>query len=190
MKNDVLAWAGGRQPSKVVSKETLNHPGLIQMVSGLDVFQHTPMAYLRAYEALGIDIINRVPRNNAPPPTPQGQTRQHPTRPYWLSHLGVFDTSMRVEYACRQPEDVWNLDMNSVEYDDLFVPVPHGCRQEDIRLREKALGKIGLYYPMLYTTLFMWAVEVLGWENFMIAAATEPKRFGCNRLSAIRRVES
>ena len=30
---------------------------------------------------------------------------------------------------------------------------------------------------MLYNTLFMWCVEVLGWEFFMMAAAREPDRF-------------
>jgi uroporphyrinogen-III decarboxylase len=30
---------------------------------------------------------------------------------------------------------------------------------------------------MLYTTLFMWAVEVLGWELFMLAAASQPEKF-------------
>ena len=144
MKTDVLDWASGKQSSKVVSKETLNHPGLIQLVSGLDVFENSSSAYLRAYEALGIDIINRVPTENAPPPTPEGQTRRHPIRPYNLSPLGVFDTAMRVEFECRQPGDVWNLDLESIIYDDLIVPVPHNCHPDDIQLRETTLGNIGL----------------------------------------------
>ncbi len=44
-------------------------------------------------------------------------------------------------------------------------------------LESSALGEVGLYYPMLYTTLFMWAVEVLGWELFMLAASTHPEKF-------------
>ena len=66
MKSDVLAWANGHPTSKRVAKETLNHPGLIELVSGLNVYEHTAKAYRRAYEALGIDIINRVPLENAP----------------------------------------------------------------------------------------------------------------------------
>jgi hypothetical protein len=61
MKQDVLNWAEGRPGDKLVSKETLNHPELVEMVSGLDVFRQTPEAYRRAYAALGIDIINRMP---------------------------------------------------------------------------------------------------------------------------------
>lgn len=177
MKHDVLAWAAGRSTHKLISKETLNHRGLIEMVSGLDVYQHTAEAYLRAYEALGIDIINRVPLENAPDPTPGGTIRPHPTLPYHLAPLGVYDTVSRHTYLCQAPEDVWQLDMANVRYDDLLVPVPHPCAADDIRAREAALGEVGLYYPMLYTTLFMWPVEILGWEIFMLAAVSEPERF-------------
>ncbi len=77
MRNDVLAWAAGRR---------------------------TAEAYRRAYEALGIDIINRVPLENAPAPTPAGETRPHPTRPYRYAALGVYDTVMRHTYECADPE--------------------------------------------------------------------------------------
>jgi hypothetical protein len=177
MKNDVLAWAQGANPTKMISKETLNHPGLVAMVSGLDVYRQTREAYLRAYRALGIDLVNRVPIDNAPLPTPPGEMRHHPTGPYRFGHLGVFDTAMRHTYPCREPDDVWNFDVTAVHYEDLVVPVPHGSAAEDLRLREAALGDVGTYYPLYYTTLFMWGVEVLGWEVFMTAAATEPQRF-------------
>jgi hypothetical protein len=177
MKPDVLQWAAGEPTAKLVTKETLNHRGLIELVSGLDVYQHTAEAYRRAYQALGVDIINRVPLENAPAPTPVGQTRLHPTRPYHYAPLGVYDTAMRNTFPCRSPEDVWELDVQALAYDDLLSPVPHPCTAGDIRAREVAIGEVGLYYPMLYTTLFMWAVEVLGWDTFMITAALEPDRF-------------
>jgi hypothetical protein len=177
MQEDFLVWSEGKRPSKVISKETLNHPSLIEMVSGLDVYQHTREAYLRAYEALGIDLVNRVPIDNAPPPTPEGQIRTHPSLPYGFSALGVFDTAMRRNYAVKQPEEVFDLDLRTIRFEDLVVPVPHSCQPADIRLRQQALGAIGQYYPLYYTTLFMWAVEVLGWESFLISAATEPRRF-------------
>lgn len=177
MRENVVKWAGAKATGKVVSKETLNHRGLIERVSGLDVYENTPEAYRRAYEALGIDIINRVPLENAPVPTPEGESRPHETLPYNYGSLGVYDTVMRHTYPCETPEDVWELDVETLQYTDLLVPVPHPCNAEDVKTREKAIGKVGLYYPMLYTTLFMWGVEVLGWEVFMMAAAMEPERF-------------
>ncbi len=55
----------GAPTGKRPCKETLNHAALISRVSGLDVYEHTPEAFRRAYAALGIDIINRVPLDNA-----------------------------------------------------------------------------------------------------------------------------
>jgi hypothetical protein len=126
---------------------------------------------------LGIDIVNRVPIDNASPPSQRGETRPHPTLPYSCCALGVFDTAFRQAYPCKEPEDLWELDVEELLREDLITPVPHSCDADDIRLREQVLGPVGLYYPMLYTTLFMWPVEVLGWEVFMIAAATDPERF-------------
>lgn len=177
MKEDVIRWASGKPTAKLVTKETLNHRGLIELVSGIDVYQDTPEAYRRAYEALGIDVINRVPLENAPPPVPEGKSRPHPTRPYTYGHLGVYDTVMRWNYPCNSPDEVWALDLNGIAYDDLLTPVPHPCTSADIRQREASVGEVGLYYPMLYTTLFMWGVEVLGWEIFLMTAALEPERF-------------
>ena len=166
MKDDGIKWANQAPVDRIISKETLNHRGLIEMVSGLDVYQNTSEAFIRAYEALGIDIINRVPQANAPQPTPDGQFRPHKTRPYNYSSLGVYDTVLRHSYPCKTVECVWQLNVDDLLYEDLITPVPHPCKRQDIQAREAALGETGLYYPMLYTTLFMWAVEVLGMEVF------------------------
>jgi hypothetical protein len=53
MRQDALAWATGARPSKLVSKETLIHPGLIELVTGLDAYRQTAEAYRRAYRAVG-----------------------------------------------------------------------------------------------------------------------------------------
>jgi len=177
MKSDVIAWADGRKTSKPPSKETLNHPGIIQLVSGLNVYENTPAAFKAAYEALGIDIINCVPLGNAAAPAPEGVVIDHPGKPYKVSRLGVYDTMNRHTYECSSVEDIWNLDVRALNYSDLVTPVPHPCQGDDIRSREDYIGDTGLYYPMLYTTLFMWGVETLGWETFMIAAFSEPERF-------------
>ena len=177
MKNDVIDWASGRKPSKGISKETLNHRGLIELVSGLDVYRQTPESYRRAYQALGIDVINRVPMENAPQPTPEGHTGRHSSGNYDMAPLGVYDTVCRRVYPCKAPEEVWNLDTHALGYSDLLVPVPHGCDGADIRTRHGAIGEVGLYYPLHYTTLFMWGVEVLGWEMFLLTATDDSVRF-------------
>ncbi|MEI8352362.1 MAG: uroporphyrinogen decarboxylase family protein [bacterium] len=178
MKQDALNFGAGSPTVKRVSKETLNHRGLVELVSGLDAYAHTAEAYRRAYEALGIDLINRVPLENAPPPTPPGERRTHSRNAdYDLTALGVYDTASRRVWPCREPDDLWRFDVAGLRYEQLVTPVPHPVSAADARARQAALGEIGLYYPMLYTTLFMWPVETFGWELFMLAAAEAPARF-------------
>jgi hypothetical protein len=184
MKQDALNFGAGRPTAKRVSKETLNHRGLIELVSGLDVYVHTVEAYRRAYEALGIDIVNRVPLENAPSPTPPGARRTHPLNPdYDLTALGVYDTASRRVWPCREPDDLWRFDVAGLRYEQLVTPVPHPVSAADVRTRQAALGEVGLYYPMLYTTLFMWPVETFDWELFMLAAGSEPERFADHVLA-------
>lgn len=74
-------------------------------------------------------------------------------------------------------KQVYEPQPENFNYSDLLVPVPHSCDPEDIILRQQVLGDTGLYYPMLYTTLFMWGVEFLGYEIFSLASIAEADRF-------------
>ena len=177
MKQDIISRLQGFPTGKIPSKESLNHRQLIEQVSGLNVYENTKEAFFRAYQALGIDLIKRVPLENAPSPTPPNQIRKHPTKPYHYAHLGVYDTIMRHTYPCTDVEDVWSVDVKSIKYEDLLNPMPHPYYPDDVHQRVQAIGDIGLYYPVIYCTVFMWAVEVLGWEIFMLAAALQPQRF-------------
>lgn len=178
MKADVLKLARLQQSSKIPSKETLNHPGLIELVSGIDPFINTGEAYLKAYQALGIDIINRVPEENAPTPLSPGETCQLDNG-YQKSHLGVYDTYARYQFPFTDVEEFLAADSQDIElnYQRLITPVPHSLNREEIEWKMNIVGDIGLYYYMLYTTLFMWGVEYLGWEVFMMAATLRPDEF-------------
>jgi len=197
MLQDVLALADDGTPGRVPgsakrpSKETLNHPGIIRLASGLDPFEETPAAYLAAYRSLGIDLVNRVPEANAPPPLEPGQVREHAAdRPqqgarggepaggdYREAYLGVYNTCFRQRFPFQTVEEFWAAPPLDPEYPELITPVPHRLEAELIHRKMRLLGQTGLYYYMLYTTLFMWAVEVLGWEVFLLAAAMDPEGF-------------
>lgn len=183
MKSDVLRILADESrdgtsvgTEKKPSKETLNHPGLINLVSGLNVFENAPEAYRRAYRSLGIDIINRVPESNPPPPLAPGEIiRGHV---YDETYLGVFNSVSRHSFPFRDPDELLERDAPFLfRYDDLITPVPHRLDLDEIARKEAIVGEIGLYYYQLYTTLFMWGVEVLGWEIFMTAALIDPERF-------------
>ncbi|HML48932.1 MAG TPA: uroporphyrinogen decarboxylase family protein [Clostridia bacterium] len=166
----------GEPLTKRPSKETLNHPGILRMASGRDPYLDTQRAFVESYAALGIDIVNRVPDSNAPTPTPPGEKRRHNER-YDKTHLGVYDTYFRHTYPFADSEEFFRTGMFQPDYFRLITPVPHRLDADTIRSKDCILGDVGIYYYQLYTTLFMWAVEELGWEVFLTAAAEDPDRF-------------
>ncbi len=176
MKLDVLLASGGEMPSKRPSKETLNHEGIIRLASGMDPLANTEAAYLSAYESLGIDIVNRVPLENAPQPLARGEVVDLGNG-YRKTPLGLYDTVCRHIYPYRDAEEFWAAPQMDLDYHALMTPVPHALDLAGIRSREDALGDRGVYYYQYYTTFFMWGVEFLGWEVFMIAAMTDPEGF-------------
>lgn len=174
MRSDVDALLKGT-PGKIPSKETLNNREIIEFVSGLDVYNDTREAYLRAYEALGIDIINRIPLQNAPLYVAQGEKDQ--VGDYTEANLGVYGTMIRNRYPFKTVDDFLMMEKKlEFDYESLITPVPHTTGEEDILNREKAVGQIGYYYYQLYTTLFMWGVEVLGWEVYMMASTLDSEK--------------
>lgn len=195
MKADVLALAAGRKPAKGPSKETLNHPGIIERATGIDPAVATPQAYRAAYAKLGVDIVNRVPDRPAPRPTKPGETRDLGDG-YVAGHLGVYDTVTRQEFPFESVEEFFDGDPApdgpadpsagpasldgrpriSLDYHALRTPVPHPLDLADIRRREELIGEMGVYYCQLYTTLFMWGVEYLGWEVFLLVGGLDPER--------------
>ena len=188
MRNDVIHWLEGTPTGKRPSKETLNHPELIHLASGRDPFRETPEAYRRAYEALGIDIVNIVPEENAPPPLAPGQIASRHGGQVQESYLGVFNASCRVRFPFASPADFWAADFASLEYADLYLPGAQylmPCAPDAIEGKDALISDIGLYYYQLYTTLFMWGVEALGWEIFLLTAAMDPERFDRHFLDPV-----
>ncbi len=198
MKADVLSMLAGRRPAKGPSKETLNHTMLIALVTGLDPVAEAPRAFRLAYERLGIDVVNRVPDRPAPPPAPPGTTR--PVRAadhvddyahdYVAAHLGVYDTVSRVRFPFDTVEEFLAADPTEIDLDyaKLLTPVPHPLDRKDVARRQRLLGEAGLYYCQLYTTLFMWGVEYLGWEVFLLAGALDPEALDRLLLAPASRV--
>ncbi|MHC1692652.1 MAG: uroporphyrinogen decarboxylase family protein [Sphaerochaetaceae bacterium] len=174
MKTDVVALSKGITTAKILSKETLNHRLLLYEASGIDPVINTPKAFKEAYYALGIDFINRVPVENCSKPLDAGESRVFDDH-YMVSSLGVYDTYYRYRYPYASVDDFLKRNETEVlDYHSLRTPVPHPLDLLDIRKRENTIGEIGCYYCQLYTTLFMWGLEHLGWEVFMMSIALDP----------------
>lgn len=183
MKTDVIsAFSDNIITDKRPSKETLNHAGLIYLASGIDPYADTSRAYLEAYRSLGIDILNRVPTSNVVQ-TLRPSECESCGNGYRRAYIGLYDTYFREMFPFTDIDNFFEAPAHFLEYNKLITPVPHKMDPRTIQLKMDSAGEIGLYYYMYYTTLFMWGVEYLGWEIFMMAAAIDPVRFDEQFLS-------
>lgn len=176
MRRDVIEESRGSLNHKPLCKETLNHRELMMLASGIDPLIDTKGSYLKSYEALGIDFVNRVPIERCRPPLDKGQS-EWVDKYYSRSSLGVYDTWYRHTYPYPSVDEFMARDeVEELDYHELRTPVPHPLESSDISRRETILGEIGTYYCQLYTTLFMWGIEYLGWEVFMLSIAMDSER--------------
>jgi hypothetical protein len=174
MKQDVLDALSGKFPQKIPSKETLNHPGIINHVSGLDVYEDTPAAFDIAWRKLGIELHIPLMQKNARRPRLPGGTWEEDERVY--SDYGVYPTSTRPPGGdgANAEELVFNYDPHQEDFD---------LEQAILNLRaangafRAHFSDLAVMYELYYTTLFMWPVVTFEWMPFMLAAATDPQRF-------------
>ena len=178
MKQDVYkAYLEKKMPDKRPSKETLNHAGLIYLASGINPYEDTQGAYLGAYESPGIDVLNRVhSKRNVSRVVKEGETIDMGNG-YSRAYLGLYDTFFRNKYPIESVEDFFDAEDFDFNYQKFITPVPHRLGYDLIREKERIAGDVGCYYFQHYMTVFMWAVEYLGWETFMLAAMEDPEYF-------------
>lgn len=176
MFEDVMAWSKGSKLNKIVSKETLNHAELLYVASGVNPYEDTQKAYMEAYKSLGIDLFGRVPEKNKTHSLPKGVVGEDEPSGYRKSYLGFYETFSRSRYPFQDVDEFLEQTFFNLDYRKLVTPVPHQFDAEEIR-RKTALGReSGLYYYMFYTTLYMWGVEWLGPEIFLMAIALDAER--------------
>jgi len=176
LKQDVLDALSGRFPGKIPSKETLNHPGIINLLSGLDVYEQTPAAFDITWQRLGIDIHVPLMKENTTRPRVPGGTWVEDDRIY--SDYGVFPTSMPLilpgsTFALSE-EQIFSYDPGRDDFN-----LADAIR--DYRIYNQAFrthfSDLAVMYELYYTTLFMWPVVTFEWIPFMLAAASDPQRF-------------
>ncbi|VGO18199.1 uroporphyrinogen decarboxylase family protein [Pontiella sulfatireligans] len=88
---------------------------------------------------------------------------------------GFSPTLTMQNHPCSSPEEVLE-----------FQPLDHFTQSQTERAaffknhyaeKQTLLGDSTMVMGWYYHTLFMWPVELFGWENFMMAAMDDPKRF-------------
>lgn len=88
---------------------------------------------------------------------------------------GFSPTLTMQNHPCSDPDEVLE-----------FQPLEHFTQSQEERIaffknhyakKQALLGSSTMVMGWYYHTLFMWPVELFGWENFMMAAMDNPKRF-------------
>lgn len=175
MRRDVLNALSGRFPDRIPCKETLNHPGIIERVTGRDAFEQPVPAFCEAWQKLGIDIHAAPPESVRRPAVPGGTWVEDNTI---YADIGVLPTSMPIEHC---PEIAKINDDWVYEYNPEQDGFDRDHRVAELRGANRNFrnhcGPEAIHYHLYYTTLFMWPVVTLGWEGFMTAAALDPERF-------------
>jgi len=90
---------------------------------------------------------------------------------YW----GVVPTMAISKYAFQSPEEV--LRFNPLDVDTVTLEERIDFFHKFYKQKNERIGDDFLYIGWYYCTLFMWCVELFGWENFMMAAMSDPARF-------------
>ncbi|MFA5688503.1 MAG: uroporphyrinogen decarboxylase family protein [Kiritimatiellales bacterium] len=91
------------------------------------------------------------------------------------SFWGLSPTLAMKKYCFDSPEDV--LEFNPLEHDTFSFDERKDFFRRYYKQKQDLLGDSGLFIGWYYHTLFMWPVEIFGWENFMLAAMSDPERF-------------
>jgi hypothetical protein len=91
------------------------------------------------------------------------------------SFWGMAPTMAMKGYCFDSPEEV--LEFNPLEKDPFTLEERTAFFQNYYKQKQDLFGDSCLFMGWYYHTLFMWPVEIFGWENFMLAAMTDPDRF-------------
>ena len=91
------------------------------------------------------------------------------------SFWGVAPTMVMDGYMFDSPEAV--LEFNPQEHDMFTLEERTAFFQNHYKQKQALLGDDCFMMGWYYHTLFMWPVEIFGWENFMLASMTDPERF-------------
>jgi hypothetical protein len=175
VRQDVIDSLSGVFPSRIPTRETLNHPGLLRRVSGLDPWDHPADAFSEAWRRLSIDVHEAAPASAERPRVPGGTWVENGWR---YADIGVFPTAVRVSYLDDLDHSlddwIYAYEPRRDDVDPAAVAVDLAAAHAEFRAR---FGDLAVHYHLYYTTLFMWPIVTFDWEPFLAAAALDPERF-------------
>ena len=160
---------------KIPSCETLEHPQIISEITGSDPYTNTKETFIKAVKALDIDWLLDIPCRAVQ------FTKEETTKTLddgrKLTEWGVAGSEWEDENVFSSVEEV--LKYRPLEDTEGKVRVVskeyRDGRIKTARENREIAGDNCLVSGMYYTTLFQFGIMSFGWENFLVAAGSEPE---------------
>lgn len=150
---------------------------IVNNISGSQFEWNFPLVRVNG-EADIIDSEDCKPYKKAYKPVPEKEyrslydiTKMKSSAGFW----GLGPTLAINKYSCQTPEDV--LRFNPLELDTFTLSERIDFFRKHYKERQDTVGESCLYMGWYYCTLFMWLVEMFGYQNFMVASMMDPDRF-------------
>ena len=180
-----------KKTDRIPHFESLDHPGYIQKLTGLDPFQNPRKAYVQAYEKLDIDWIFGFPTSQKPVRRfAEDESVRRDTNEIVKTNWGVTGSTWNIKRQFFSVEEVLSYDpfrdKRGVHLpEDIGAYIAGDLVSEEfnewvIKIEKKnqeIMESSCLVKTSYYTTLFMFPIMIFGWDLFLESAALEPKRF-------------
>jgi len=162
---------------KIPSCEVLEHPQIVQSVSEVDPYVDPKRAYVSAAKKLDIDWLLDLPSRAVR--FSGDETTKTLDDGRKLTEWGIGGSEWEDETVFKSVEDV--LSYRPLEDDNGRVRVvSKQYRTNKIaatRENSEIAGENCLLTGLYYTTLFQFGIMAFGWENFLVAAGSDPDTY-------------
>jgi hypothetical protein len=162
---------------KIPSCEVLEHPKIIFSETGIDPYTHTKEAFAKAAEVLDIDWLIDIPERAVR--FSKEETTKTLEDGRKLTEWGVGGSEWEDEAVFNSVDEVLNY--RPLEDTEGKVRVVSKQYREDrinfTRENRKIAGDSCIVTGLYYTTLFQFGIMSFGWENFLVAAGSDPDTY-------------
>jgi hypothetical protein len=180
-------------PKVIPHQVWLLHPEFISDATGVDYYEQPLTASLKFHERYDVDVGGPVHVSNTPLPRPNvGKTEDGGE----VRDEG-FSTVWHNESPFSEPEEMWEFDPDPWGKDCERAVEPNYATKNfrwafqpelwpEMRARDvESWQKLTALFPGkftygtgLYTTSFMWAICIFGWDVFLMALGLDPEKTG------------
>ena len=159
----------------IAHNETLEHPAYIEKITGIDPFFNPQEAILSAVRKLELDWVYSVPKHANK--FEQGEGKKA-VRGGHVTEWGFTGSAWSAHDNFDDFEKVYGYDPFSKYTSEQALRKGIRAGIDNLLGDQRLLNGAAVVSGLYYTLLFQWFIVVFGWESFLLAAATEPDRFG------------